>query len=271
MPGAAAMLPQEYAARRIAPQARGALAWLLAGEGLSQHQIARLLGTSQPAVHRYLSHPLEHYLDSLQAEGVPRSRALLILQAALSRVRREGLAGLAMAVNTLALQSSYCRENECDRVLCGAGGDPESLYRLVLDQLARTPGLHELIPEVGSNLAYAPQDAESLDDVIGLDGRIVKTTTGRVYPAGSPVRGGSRHVGQAALKAAQQLGEAWALALRGSREVVEAARRVAPGLVLALEEGEGVEPVLYLASRDPWELLEAVENIIRALEEDTGS
>jgi len=260
------LTPHEYAARVILPLARGGVAVILYGRGHGQHRIARLLGTSQPAVHRYLSRPLQAYLEALEAEGVPQGTARAVLESAAQSIAAGDAGALAEAVNILTLRSYYCRRVEgwCERVFCP--GEPVRLYKAVLEALLAVPGLHRLIPEVGSNLAYAPPEAKSIDDVIGLEGRLVKGASGRVYPVGDPVPGGSRHVGLKALEAAGGR-EAWAIALRGSHDILEAVKRVAPDLIVGVEEGDGVEPVLYLASDDPWKLLETVRTVAENLEE----
>lgn len=50
-----------------------------------------------------------------------------------------------------------------------------------------------LIPEVGVNIAMAKPGAEKIEDVIGLNGRIVKVE-GKPYQTGIPAPGGSEHV-----------------------------------------------------------------------------
>jgi hydroxymethylpyrimidine kinase / phosphomethylpyrimidine kinase / thiamine-phosphate diphosphorylase len=50
-----------------------------------------------------------------------------------------------------------------------------------------------LIPEVGINIGYAVPDAKNFDDVVGLDGRIIKKN-GRASRCGVFCFGGSKHV-----------------------------------------------------------------------------
>lgn len=58
----------------------------------------------------------------------------------------------------------------------------------------------ECVPEVGSNLAYAPADCGNASDVIGLAGRI--TIAGEWFEvAGRPRRGGPHHTGRIAATA----------------------------------------------------------------------
>ncbi len=64
------MLPQEAAAKKILPLLRGAVTRALLDRGMSQHGVARLLGVSQPMVHKYASKPLDFYLRGLAGEGI---------------------------------------------------------------------------------------------------------------------------------------------------------------------------------------------------------
>ncbi|MGB9672388.1 MAG: bifunctional hydroxymethylpyrimidine kinase/phosphomethylpyrimidine kinase, partial [Candidatus Norongarragalinales archaeon] len=59
--------------------------------------------------------------------------------------------------------------------------------------LERRPEITTLIPEVGMNVAMAARNAEGVDDVAAIDGRIVRTLNG-VRAAGNPKFGCSRHL-----------------------------------------------------------------------------
>ena len=257
------MLPQEAAAKRILPLLRGAVTRALLDRGMSQHAVARLLGVSQPMVHKYASRPLSYYVEALEAEGVEAGIAEALVEAAAHEVARQGLRGLARALNWAVLRSRYCRgewEEECPRLLC-----PHADYEALLSAILSLEGLADLIPEVGSNLAYAPRHARDTGDTLGLDGRIVRAG-GRLVAAGKPVLGGSRHTGRVAVEYKDYVGgEAWAIALRGGREVrgrLEALgvplvrlgeRPRGRGRVLAVVEpmAPGREEVVYLVAGDP--------------------
>ncbi|MEB3806667.1 MAG: hypothetical protein GSR73_04040 [Desulfurococcales archaeon] len=255
------LLPQEYVARRILPLLRGAVASCLYARGVSQHRISRLLGVSQPMVHKYLRHGLDYYLDMLAGEGIARGTLKLHLDILCSRVAKGDSGEIALTANTLALQSNYCRGNR----LCGAtlktGEPPEiRLYYEVLERLLELP-IRDSIPEVGSNLAYAPRGSESIEDVVGLDGRIVKAATG-VIVAGSPIKGGSKHTGRVALKYSRYWGsDAWATVLRYTPRAAKTAE-ARGDVAFEVELGEGVEPVIYIVSRDPLTLIEVVRDLV---------
>ncbi len=59
--------------------------------------------------------------------------------------------------------------------------------------IEKTPEVAMLIPEVGMNIAMAVPYAEGIDDIVAIDGRIVKTFEG-VRAAGNPKFGCSSHL-----------------------------------------------------------------------------
>lgn len=59
---------------------------------------------------------------------------------------------------------------------------------------------HRLAPEVGSNIVYAKPDARTLEDVAGLEGRVVKLKN-RSVAVGNIVFGGSKHMATVVLAA----------------------------------------------------------------------
>lgn len=90
--------------------------------------------------------------------------------------------------------------------------------------LANTPEFSELIPEVGTNIAMAPKDAETVEDVVGLTGRIVKSGD-RPHMSGLPAPGGSGHVGNLVLTAMKHDPEIRAgMNVRFSEEILERCR-----------------------------------------------
>ncbi len=261
------MTPQEYVARRILPLLRGLAASCHTRRGMSQHAVARLLGISQPMVHRYSRRRPEDYLAEIVGEGVPGWVSRLVYyRVCESRERLRGLS--AEVANLLALYSRYCAENRglCERILCPGRHAPLRLYREVLNRLVSHPGFYRLVPEVGSNLAYTPPGATSIDEVIGLDGRIVRARSGRVMVAGEPSLGGSRHTGAIALEHARLAGEAWAVALRYDERVLDALQGLEGVGVYVEEGGAGREPIIYVASHDPELLLEAIDKAASVIE-----
>ncbi|MGC8817207.1 MAG: bifunctional hydroxymethylpyrimidine kinase/phosphomethylpyrimidine kinase [Candidatus Hadarchaeum sp.] len=66
--------------------------------------------------------------------------------------------------------------------------------------LVKSPKFVKLIPEVGTNIVMALPGAKSRSEVVGLSGRIVRTSNGAVL-TGFPELGGSEHMANAVLTA----------------------------------------------------------------------
>lgn len=72
------------------------------------------------------------------------------------------------------------------------GEESENILKAA-KKLIDNPEFVHIIPEVGTNIAMAPKDAQRKEDVFGLTGRIVKVS-GRPYLSGIPAPGGSEHM-----------------------------------------------------------------------------
>ncbi|MCE4618079.1 MAG: helix-turn-helix domain-containing protein [Desulfurococcales archaeon] len=256
-------LPQEYVAKSILPSLRGALSHCLSSRGLSQHQIARLLGVTQPMIYKYLRGDREDYMKELERLGINRSTLNLMLDIACEKIIKGDYRELSIIANTLALQSSYCMENYalCEATLCSEQPPILKIYYATLERLISLP-IIDLIPEVGSNLAYSPKNAQSIDDVIGLDGRIVKATSKRVIVAGSPVYGGSKHVGRVALKYTRKWNvDTWAFVIKFNKKYIDKLYEI-EGVATEIEMDENLEPVVYIVSRDPNLLVDTIKKLV---------
>jgi predicted fused transcriptional regulator/phosphomethylpyrimidine kinase len=72
--------------------------------------------------------------------------------------------------------------------------------RLALSRFEEHREFTGLIPEVGTNIVYAREGAESIGDVAGLSGRVIRSM-GAPRVCGEVVYGGSTHLGSAILEA----------------------------------------------------------------------
>lgn len=63
--------------------------------------------------------------------------------------------------------------------------------------------VYKIIPEVGTNFVFSKQKPKTINDIVGVSGRIVKSFD-KVIIAGSLEYGGSRHVGSALLEVAKK-------------------------------------------------------------------
>jgi hydroxymethylpyrimidine kinase / phosphomethylpyrimidine kinase / thiamine-phosphate diphosphorylase len=72
-----------------------------------------------------------------------------------------------------------------------------------INQFANIKGIHKHIPEVQTNFVFSKPCPESIFDILGLEGRIVKTGK-MVVTAGILKYGGSKHVANAVLEVARK-------------------------------------------------------------------
>ena len=84
-------------------------------------------------------------------------------------------------------------------------------------------GIQELIPEVQTNFVYSKPRPRSISDVLGLEGRLVKTGSS-VAVAGMLKYGGSRHVANAVLEVAKKFpATRSAVNIRYDRKIIQKA------------------------------------------------
>jgi predicted fused transcriptional regulator/phosphomethylpyrimidine kinase/predicted transcriptional regulator len=270
--------PYEYISQVILPALRGLAAHRLSNMGYRQYSIARLLGVSQPMVHRYLLRSEAEYFSRLREEGIEEAVIGEALEVAVRALTSNDTASFLLVVNELALRSRYCREAGCERILC-PGGDVLAIgyYERVLEKLASLSCLETLIPEVGSNLAYSPRGPAEPGEIIALDGRIVKSKGGVVI-AGKPRPGGSRHTA-GILSRYSRLNPRlrWALALSPRESLINIIKRrgipliplgrdpPGSGLVAVLEEAApGREAVVYILAPKADDIIKLAEEAARA-------
>ncbi|MEM0002221.1 MAG: thiamine-phosphate synthase family protein [Desulfurococcaceae archaeon] len=193
------MLIHEIISTRILPSVRGILAHKLSEKGVSQRKVSLYLGVTQPMISKILRKPLNEYYDELEKIGLPRDLVdhyiNILLETCISNNYDRFILTSFTALNQMALRAlCYTRNYLINICASGELRDPEiEYYKSVLSRLLGIRGLDRVIPEVGSNLVYAPKQPVHLGDVIGLTGRIVKVQGGVTY-YGEPVYGGSRHV-----------------------------------------------------------------------------
>lgn len=68
-----------------------------------------------------------------------------------------------------------------------------------ISSFTKIKNIHKVIPEVQTNFVFSKPTPRSINDIIGITGRIVKASTS-VIPTGDLEYGGSRHVGSALLQ-----------------------------------------------------------------------
>jgi len=101
----------------------------------------------------------------------------------------------------------------------------EEMSRVVVE-LEAAKGFEALLPQVGTNIAMAPATARTVDDVIGLSGRIVRVG-GRARACGCPSRGGSAHMARMALALRQLTGSlGCCMNIRYSESILDACTKL---------------------------------------------
>jgi predicted fused transcriptional regulator/phosphomethylpyrimidine kinase/predicted transcriptional regulator len=208
---------EELVVEEFLPTFRSLLAEALHEEGLTQSEVAALLGISQSAVSKYIHGEVERNErlgedDQLQAlvdrlaEGLvdgelTPEEALIEAEVCIRKLERGGaLAELhAQEVPALAEHGGDFAIHDPDSRLRESSQVRASVRR-GLRILQNTAGFAGLIPAVGSNLAESLSTAETIDDVAAVPGRILDVR-GQVTIPGEPEFGVSQHVATVLLAA----------------------------------------------------------------------
>ena len=208
---------EELVVEEFLPTFRSLLAEQLRERGLTQSEVADLLGISQSAVSKYVhgdvernprlveSEQLRDLVDRL-AEGLAAgsmtpTEALVEAEVCIRELERGGmLADLhSEAVPGLDDYGADFAVHDPDSRLRAAGRVRSSVRR-GLRILENTSGFAPLIPAVGSNLVEALPDATSIEDVAAVPGRILDVS-GQATVPGDPEFGVSQHVASVLLAA----------------------------------------------------------------------
>ncbi len=195
--------------RRFLPTFRSLLADALRERGLTQSEVADLLGISQSAVskyvhgdvarhedllaHRGLEELVERLADGL-ADGDMSSVQALVETEVFIRVLEQG--GVLAQLHEDAVPSWATRRRvRCPRPgLTAPVGRTDARVGAARTQRAgHTSGFATLIPAVGSNLVQCLPEADSIEDVAAVPGRILDVKGRAPIPA-DPEFGVSEHV-----------------------------------------------------------------------------
>ena len=200
-------LIEEVVVEEFLPTFRSLLAAELDERGLTQDEIADHLGISQSAVSKHV------HGEVATTRAIAEDDRVRALVTELG----EGLAGGELSGVAALLETEACvRELEHGGVLAELhastvpGLDPETpvhdanarlreavrirrSVRRGVAILQNTPGIAEAIPDVGANVVEAPADAETIDDVAAVPGRLF-AVRGRLAVPDDPAFGVSQHV-----------------------------------------------------------------------------
>jgi predicted fused transcriptional regulator/phosphomethylpyrimidine kinase/predicted transcriptional regulator len=229
---------EEVVVEEFLPTFRSMLAEALRERGLTQSEVADLLGISQSAVSKYVHGEVERndrlladertldlverLADGLAAGDIRPVRALVEAEVLVRELERGGV-----LAELHERELPQLTEYGDDRF---AVHDPDSTVRTAervlasvrrgLRVLENTSGFAGLIPAVGSNLVEATPDATSIEDVAAVPGRILDLKGSAVVP-GDPEFGVSEHVAGALLAASRHGSDARAaLNVRYDPEIV---------------------------------------------------
>ena len=297
---------EEVVVDEFLPTFRSMLAEELRERGLTQREVADALGISQSAVSKYAHGGVERRREVLEDDRVrdlvdeiatglatdttSRVEALIETEVLIRRLEARGdlLARFhEEAMPELASYEGDFRIHDPDSPLRTAERVRSSV-RSGLRVLENASGFASLIPNVGSNLVECTPDADGLDDVAAVPGRIFDVK-GRTTVPGEPEFGVSEHVASVLLAARRHGSDARAavnvrydpalvalLADRG-HDVVEfdgeadlegaiadALETNPEATVLAQTGGFGIEPITYVLASDAEAAAETVRDLLRA-------
>jgi predicted fused transcriptional regulator/phosphomethylpyrimidine kinase/predicted transcriptional regulator len=260
--------------------------------GVSQRRIARYLEITQPMVSRLLRRDVVYYYRELDRVGLSRSLIdhyiEMLSELVVSDQYDKFTITSHMVINILSLRAVCTLKKELS-YMCIEGElrDPEiEYYRGLLHKIIAIPGFEKLIPEVGCNFVYAPRHPRGIGDVIGLTGRIMRTSTGlAIY--GVPMYGGSRHLARVLCIVARYNPSAkYAVNIKNFNDIPNQLRRMGLSVLetgphrsmdefwrsiettavnkpdaICDQGGMGLEPVTYIFASSPSRLLEILSEI----------
>lgn len=186
----------EVATKKILPLIRGILIHELRSRSFSQYRISQILGITQPQVNKYLSKPIEKYYSEVVELGFSTEYFSYMVSLLVSTITNGYIDKYVVLINNVLHKLALEYVCRIRREICidNKIADPHiEYYREWVDRIIRINNIVLIVPEVGSNIVYAPFKPKDYSDVIGLSGRIVRAGTS-VKIAGEPMYGGSRHL-----------------------------------------------------------------------------
>jgi predicted fused transcriptional regulator/phosphomethylpyrimidine kinase/predicted transcriptional regulator len=293
---------EEVVVEQFLPTYRSMLAGALRERGLTQREVADALGISQSAVSKYVHGEvarndriaeddrvrelITEMADGLATGDVSRVQALVESEVLVRRLEDDVLAELHEA------EMPELAAHEGVRIHDPAGElrvreRVRSDLRRAIRVVENTSGVAGLVPNVGSNFVACTPDADGLDDVAGIPGRIVDVKGQAVVPA-EPEFGVSEYVARVLLSARRHGSVARAgVNLRYGPTVVEAlaaagatpaefeseedldeavgrALESTPGADVLYQTGaHGVEPIVYVLGPDVDAVLDRVRAVLQ--------
>ncbi|WP_049925746.1 thiamine-phosphate synthase family protein [Halopiger goleimassiliensis] len=295
---------EEIVVDEFLPTVRSMLAGELRERGLTQSEVADVLGISQSAVSKYahgdvatndriadderVEAVVGELADGLAAGTITPVQALIEIEVLIRDLESAGdlLAQLhEEAIPELADHGASFRVHDPESELRTSERVLSSLRR-GLRILENASGFADLIPAVGSNLVACTPDAEGVDDVAGVPGRIFDVKGQATVPA-DPEFGVSEHVATVLLAAREHGGDAGAainvrydpkllaeLTEQGhvsaefdesgdiAESVAEALEAEPDATVLYQTGGMGIEPLIYVLGPDAESVADTTRSLV---------
>lgn len=295
---------EEIIVDEFLPTVRSMLAEALRSRGLTQREVADALGISQSAVSKYAHGEVERNQTVLRDDRVQglveeiaaglasgemtQVQALIELEVFIRQLERGGL---------LAQLHEQAMPAISGRTSAFSIHDPEGELRTAeqvrasvrqgVRTLENTRGVTGLIPNVGSNIVECLPDAQGIEDVAGVPGRLFEVR-GRLSVPADPEFGASEHVATILLAArAAGTNARGAVNVRYTPELIDrlTVQGSTPGAfeaeyddineaiqnavtddvdVLYQTGGFGIEPIIYILAPSA----EAAADRVRALARD---
>jgi predicted fused transcriptional regulator/phosphomethylpyrimidine kinase/predicted transcriptional regulator len=284
----------ELASKKIIPLIKGLLVHKLYSMGLGQRRIAELLGITQPQVHKYLKRGIDYYYEEITRRGLDAENIQYYISLLASLASRGDTEKFIVILNGLVHDLAMklaCREGYLPESICinGRLSDPSiEYYREWLRRITSIEKLYRIIPEVGSNIVYAPYKPRDHADIIGLTGRIIRVSDS-IRIVGEPMYGGSRHLARVLLiiaehdpgrrvamnisynRVIEELGGVLRIAYTGPHNSIEefwdSIERVARDkpYIIVDRGGYGLEPNTYVVVEDFEKLYSILSRILEMI------
>jgi len=278
---------EEVVVEEFLPTYRSMLAGELRDRGLTQREVAETLGISQSAVSKYAHGDVER--NERVAGEMSRVGALVETEVSIRRLEEADLLAQLheRAMPELAAHEGGVRVHDPEselRVRERVRGELRKGLRIV----ENTSGVATLIPNVGSNLVACLPDPGSIDDIVGVPGRIFDVK-GRATVPGEPEFGVSEHVATVLLAAREGGSDARAaMNVRYDEAIVErlaavgattlefdAERDPETAVTEAMDEtgtadpdvlyhtgGYGIEPIVYLLGGEVADVIDLLRELL---------
>lgn len=199
---------------RILPHIKALIAWDLIKKGLGQRRVARALGTSQALISKYISRAPQYYLDELDRLGIRdeelRSMIEVVSNYIVSGRIDDSRSYLTVYIFTLLRSGKLCKAHRlvskgldscrvCEYMMVGLEDEVVARVKYAVKVIESIPDIELIVPEIGMNVVEAKPNAQSVYEVVGIPGRIIKVND-RVRAVSQPTYGGSRFMASLILK-----------------------------------------------------------------------